>query len=154
MRRKDRKITSISEIESIISESDVCRVAIANNNTPYIVTLNFGYSGGKNPSLFFHCANEGRKLDMIRINNFVCFEMDTNHKIFNGEKGCDWGMNYSSIVGYGKIYIVENVSEKMAGLDHILNKYGSSGVYLYDEKILADTTVLRLEISEISGKRK
>jgi nitroimidazol reductase NimA-like FMN-containing flavoprotein (pyridoxamine 5'-phosphate oxidase superfamily) len=154
MRRKEREVEDIAEIESIISRSDVCRVAIANNNIPYIVTMNFGYTGGENPHLYFHCAHEGRKLDMIRRNNYVCFGMDTDHAIFKDDKGCDWGMKYSSVVGYGKIFIVDDDTEKIAGLGHIMDHYGGSGVYSFDAKVLERTTVLRLEISEISSKRK
>jgi uncharacterized protein len=154
MRRKDREITDISEIEAIISACDVCRIAIANENIPYIVTMNFGYVGGENPHLYFHCAPEGKKLDMIRRNNYVCFEMDTDHIIYRGEKGCDWGMKFSSIVGYGRIIFVDNEAEKNAGLNHIMSHYGGSGVYSFDRELLARTLVLRLDISEISGKRK
>ncbi|MBK7713136.1 MAG: pyridoxamine 5'-phosphate oxidase family protein [Bacteroidales bacterium] len=53
MRRKDREISETSELEQIISESDVCRVAFADNNIPYIVTMNFGYSGEKILVSFF-----------------------------------------------------------------------------------------------------
>jgi nitroimidazol reductase NimA-like FMN-containing flavoprotein (pyridoxamine 5'-phosphate oxidase superfamily) len=154
MRRKEREVTEMSEIETIISGSDVCRIAFANGNVPYIVTMNFGYSGGRKPCLYFHCAPEGRKLEMMNRNNFVCFEMDADHVLYRGEKGCDWGMNFSSVVGYGKIYIVENIEERRSGLDCIMKQYGGSGVWHYDEKILGRTTILRLEISEISGKRK
>jgi nitroimidazol reductase NimA-like FMN-containing flavoprotein (pyridoxamine 5'-phosphate oxidase superfamily) len=154
MRRKERELKEISEIESIILKSDVCRIAIANDNTPYIVTMNFGYTGGVKPCLYFHCANKGRKLDMILSNNYVCFEMDTDHAIYKGEKGCSWGMNFSSVVGYGRIFIVDDPYEKINGLDHLMNHYGGSGVYSYDDKVLARTTVLRLEISTITGKRK
>ena len=154
MRRIDREIINISEIESIISKSDVCRIALANDNTPYIVTMNFGYTGGENPCLFFHCAPEGKKLEMINMNNYVCFEMDCGHKIFTGEKGCDWGMNYSSVVGYGNIFIVDRESEKINGLTHIMNHYGGSEDYSFDQKVLSKTTVLRLEITRMTGKRK
>lgn len=154
MRRKDREINDISEIESVISKSDVCRIAVANDNTPYIITMNFGYSGGTNPCLYFHCAKEGRKIDMIHHNNFVCFEMDTDHVIYKGEMGCDWGMHFSSVVGYGKIKFVDNAAERNTGLNCIMNHYGGSGVYSYDEKVMERTTILKLEISEISGKRK
>ncbi|MBA4322006.1 MAG: hypothetical protein C0408_04240 [Odoribacter sp.] len=154
MRRNDSELAKIVDIESIISGSDVCRVAIANDNTPYIVTMNFGYVGGDKPHLFFHCAPEGRKLDMIRSNNYVCFEMDTDHAVYKGEKGCDWGMKYSSVVGYGRITIVNDVAEKIAGLGHIMGHYGGSGHYSFDENVLMRTTVLRLDISEMTGKRK
>jgi nitroimidazol reductase NimA-like FMN-containing flavoprotein (pyridoxamine 5'-phosphate oxidase superfamily) len=154
MRRKERELEDISEIESIIRKSDVCRIAFANDNIPYIVTMNFGYVGGEDKCIYFHCAREGRKIEMIRRNSYVCFEMDTDHAIYEGEKGCDWGMNYSSIVGYGKISEIEDPAEKKSGLDHIMNHYGGSGVYSYDENILVRTKILRLDISEITGKKK
>jgi nitroimidazol reductase NimA-like FMN-containing flavoprotein (pyridoxamine 5'-phosphate oxidase superfamily) len=154
MRRNDRELTDISEIESIIANTDACRIALANDNIPYIVTMNFGYIGGANPCLFFHCASDGKKLEMIAKNNYVCFEMDCDHKIYFGKKDCDWGMNYSSVVGYGNIFIVDDENEKIAGLTHIMDHYGGSGDYLFDEKVLGQTTVLRLEIAKISGKRK
>jgi len=154
MRRKEREINNIAEIEDIITACDVCRIAMVNNNIPYIVTLNFGYVGVEKPHMFFHCATEGRKLDMIRNNNFVCFEMDTDHKIYGGKKGCDWGMKYKSVMGYGRVIFVDSRDEKIAGLNHIMNHYGGSGAYSYDEEELARTLVLRFDISEMSGKRK
>jgi uncharacterized protein len=154
MRKKEREITDINDLDSIISRADVCRVAFAVNDTPYIVTMNFGYAGGDRQYLFFHCANEGRKLDMIRINNYVCFELDTDHEVYTGNKGCDWGMKYSSVVGYGRIFVATNEQERKEGLDHIMVHYGGRGNYSYDEKVLQKTTILRLEISEMTGKRK
>jgi nitroimidazol reductase NimA-like FMN-containing flavoprotein (pyridoxamine 5'-phosphate oxidase superfamily) len=154
MRRKDREISESKEIETIISRCDVCRVAFASGNVPYIVTMNFGYRGGDVPVLYFHCAPEGRKIEMINKNNYVCFEMDTDHEIFKGEKGCDWGMNFSSVVGYGNLFIIKDKHEKIAGLNHIMNQYGGSGTYSFDEKVLAKTTVLRLDITAMTAKRK
>jgi nitroimidazol reductase NimA-like FMN-containing flavoprotein (pyridoxamine 5'-phosphate oxidase superfamily) len=154
MRKKEREITNISDIESIISRADVCHVAFAVDDTPYIVTMNFGYTGGDRQYLFFHCANEGRKLDMMRKNNYVCFEIDTDHEVYTGKKECDWGMKYSSVVGYGRIFITTNEKERKEGMDHIMVHYGGRGNYSYDVKVLRQTTILRLEISEMTGKRK
>lgn len=153
MRRSDREVSVVGDVEDIINNSDVCRIALADNNIPYIVTMNFGYisSPGK---LYFHCANEGKKLEMIRKNNYVCFEMDTDHLITKGEKGCDWGMKFSSVIGFGNIFIVEDKEEKMLGLNSIMSHYGGSGPYNYNENVFNSTTVLRLEIAEMSGKKK
>ncbi len=71
MRKKEREVADLQEIESIINMSEVCRLAFADMNVPYIVTMNFGYSGGDKKHLYFHCATEGRKLEMIRKNNYV-----------------------------------------------------------------------------------
>jgi uncharacterized protein len=154
MRRKDRQIININDIESIISRSDVCRIAFADNNYPYIVTMNFGYSGGDNPCLYFHCASEGKKLEMIRKNNYVCFEMDSDHEIYEGEKGCDWGMKFSSVVGFGNISILKDRHESIEGLNRIMAHYSDRKNFSYDEKILLMTKILKLDIQEMTAKRK
>jgi nitroimidazol reductase NimA-like FMN-containing flavoprotein (pyridoxamine 5'-phosphate oxidase superfamily) len=153
MRRKDRDASDIKLIEDIIRKADVCRLAFANGNTPYIVTMNFGYSGIPDQNLFFHCAREGKKLDMIRNNNYVCFEMDTDHEIFSGPKGCDWGMKYSSVVGYGIISIITDEVARKTGLKCIMSHYENEKEYSFDDKVLAKTTILRLDITEMTGKK-
>jgi len=153
MRRKERQINENSDIESIILRCDVCRIAFADNNTPYIVTMNFGFLPGEKPSLYFHCAPEGRKIELISINNYVCFAMDTDHLLYTGEKDCDWGMKYSSVVGYGRISIVPSHEEKKRGLDSIMSHYADRSDFTYDEKVFTHTAVLRLDIEEITAKK-
>lgn len=154
MRRSDREISDIQEIESIIEKADVCHIAIANDNTPYLVTMNFGYVAGPVRILYFHCAREGRKLEMIRKNNFVCFEMDTDHNLAKGTENCGWGMTYSSVLGHGVITIINDVQEKITGLNSIMRHYGGDQPDIYDENVLEQTTILRLEIKEMTGKSK
>ena len=153
MRKKEREITDTRAIEEIIEKSDICRIAMTNMNIPYIVAMNFGYSSLPKPTLYFHCANEGKKLDMIRQNNLVCFAMDTDHELYKGINGCDWGMKYSSIVGYGIISIVTEKEDKKTGLNCIMKHYGGEGEYIYEESVFVRTTVLRLDINEMTGKK-
>ena len=69
MRRSDREIADKSEIIRIIEKCDVCRLALSQNNAPYIVPMSFGYEYADNKlTIYFHCAKEGRKLDIIREN--------------------------------------------------------------------------------------
>jgi uncharacterized protein len=154
MRRTDREISETDQIEDIIFKADVCRIALANDSLPYIVTMNFGYVNDSEQMFFFHCANEGKKLDMIRKNNYVCFELDIDHQLFRGTRSCDWGMRFTSIVGYGNIEIVNDKEKKIRGLNSIMNHYGGNGEYSYNEKVLEQTTVLCLKILEITGKKK
>jgi nitroimidazol reductase NimA-like FMN-containing flavoprotein (pyridoxamine 5'-phosphate oxidase superfamily) len=154
MRRKDKEVTDIENIELIINSSDVCRVAFADNNMPYIVTMNFGYSASPDQCLYFHSATEGRKLEMIKRNNHVCFEMDTDHKLYSGLKGCDWGMKFKSVVGYGNIHILSERDDKIKGLNCIMSHYSEGSVFEYDEKMLEKTLVIRLDIKEMTGKKR
>jgi len=153
MRRKEREVKEKSEIETIISRCDVCRIAFADNNMPYIVTMNFGFFSGEKSCFYFHCAPAGRKIEMIRKNSYVCFEMDTDHKLTNAEKDCDWGMKFSSVVGYGKITIVNDPEERKRGLDSIMSQYSGRKEFSYDERVMSGTAILRLDIEEITGKK-
>jgi uncharacterized protein len=154
MRRADREISGIHEIEEIIRRTDVCRLAFAHENFPYIVTMNFGYTNDPEQLFYFHCAREGKKLDMMRRNNYVCFEMDTDHQIIKGIRACDWGMRFTSVIGYGNIAEVTEKDERISGLNSIMNHYAGTGEYIYDEKVFDQTTILRLKILEISAKKK
>ena len=72
MRRKDREIEDRAELESIIGAAMVCRLAMSEDDRPYIVPLCFGYKDG---NLYFHSAEEGKKLEILRVNSSICFEI-------------------------------------------------------------------------------
>ena len=153
MRRKEREITDIDEISSIISRCDVCRIALSDNNIPYIVTMNFGYTGVSGNKLYFHCAREGKKLEILSKNNIVCFQFDIDHQLEQGENACDFGMSYKSVVGWGKIKIITEEEEKKRGLDHIMSHYSDRVEFTYKQAVLDRTIVLCLDISEMKGKK-
>jgi len=118
-----------------------------------MVTLNFGYKGGADKKLYFHCAREGRKLEMIRRNNYVCFEFDTDHSLYRGKIACDFGMNYSSVIGWGKIVIITDDEGKKQGLNHLMSHYSDRTDFSYENGILDKMIVLRLDILEMTGKK-
>jgi nitroimidazol reductase NimA-like FMN-containing flavoprotein (pyridoxamine 5'-phosphate oxidase superfamily) len=153
MRRNEREITDIREIEDVISSADVCRIAFANDNVPYIVTMNFGYEGGGDKKLYFHCAREGHKLEMIRKNSYVCFEFDVDHDLFKGKVACDFGMRYRSVVGYGRMIIITDDIEKKHGLDYIMLHYSGGKKFSYEQPVLDKMLLLRLDIMEMKGKK-
>ena len=80
--------------------------------------------------------------------------MDTDHELVRGASICRWSMNYRSIVGLGLLKRVIDEDEKIKGLGLIMNHYGYEGEKSYNEKVLAATEVLRLEVTEVVGKKK
>ena len=68
MRKKNKEITDIDEIEGIIKKATCCRIGLVDGDEPYIVPLNFGY---ENSTLYFHGASEGRKIDLIKDNKVI-----------------------------------------------------------------------------------
>ena len=149
MRRKEKEITNRAEIDEIINRAAVCRLAMVDKNKPYIVPLNFGYDG---KSLFFHSATQGRKLEILKKNNSVCFELDVDVEIKKGEKACDWSCLYQSVIGSGRAELLEKPDEIKAALDIIMRHYQSE-TFEYNEKLLNIVVVIKVDIERVSGKR-
>lgn len=153
MRRKDREITDINEIQDIFAKALVCRVSFSYNDTTYIVPMNFGYVLNDRNELYFHCAREGKKIDYLKKNNYVCFEIDTDHELVIGSDACDYSMKYRSVIGWGYINIIDDDDQKIIGLNHILSRYSSDTRFSYQKSNLDRILVLKLEISEMTGKK-
>ena len=149
MRRKDKEILDREEIESIIKKADVCRLGLADNNIPYIVPLNFGY---RDSCLYLHTPRVGKKIDMIKSNNRVCFELDIDHEVVKAENPCDWTMKYRSVIGHGKASLLEGTEEKKRALDTILEHYsGQTGEYA--QELVDRLAVIKVEIESMTGKK-
>ncbi len=148
MRRKDKEISDHDAMESILNRATVCRLALSLHNVPYVVPLNFGYHAG---CLYFHSAPEGRKIEIIKQNDRVCFEVDIDHELVEGRKACDWTVRYRSIIGFGRAFLIDHPEEKRKALDIIVGHYsdGSSG-YAYEA--VNDVAIIKVEIESMTGK--
>lgn len=151
MRRKDREIKDKSEIMAILQKADVCRLAMSSNNVPYVVTMNFGIKNG-GTSLYFHCAGKGKKIDILKDNNLVCFQADIGHEFFLHDVSCGCSMRYRSVLGMGRIAFVSDLAEKIEALQTIMTHYTHKSSHEFKEELVERTTILRLDIEEISGK--
>lgn len=149
MRRKEREIKDESEIERIISKALVCRVAVCESDRPYIIPMCFGFKDG---ILFFHSAQEGKKVEILKKNNRVCFEMDVGTELVEGEKGCDWGIKYASVVGYGQAKFVEDLQEKRKALSILLGHY-SNKKYEFSGDSLDQVAIIKIQIESLTGKK-
>jgi nitroimidazol reductase NimA-like FMN-containing flavoprotein (pyridoxamine 5'-phosphate oxidase superfamily) len=146
MRRKDREISDPEELESIICRADVCRLALCSDGVPYVVPLCFGYQEGV---IYFHSATEGRKLEMLRKNSRVCFEMDIDHELIRFKDRCS--MRYRSVIGFGKASMVEDQEEKARALDLMMLHYHQEP-FSYPEEALQRTAIIKVDIEELTGK--
>lgn len=153
MRRKNREITEPAEIRQVIADCDCCRLAFSvESGAPYIVPLNFGISND-GESLYFHCASEGRKLELLRQNPLVGFEMDTDHRLNKGETPCKCSFRFSSIIGCGYMSVVTDTAEKIAALEKIMVHYCGEDKSEFPPEMVQVTTVLKLEITEMTCKK-
>ncbi|HKL01839.1 MAG TPA: pyridoxamine 5'-phosphate oxidase family protein [Desulfotignum sp.] len=149
MRRREKQITRTADIEEILQQGQVCRLGFADRNVPYIVPMNYGY---QDSALYFHSAPEGRKIDLIRANPLVCFEVDELVKMNKAANACDWGASFKSVIGTGTARILDTPEEKKAGLDIIMAQY-SDRSFNYPDGKLAKTAVIKVTIEEMTGKQ-
>ena len=149
MRKKEKEITDIAEIEDVLGRASVCRLGLCENDQPYVVPLCFGY---KDKTLYFHCAGQGKKLDIIRNNNNVCFEADIDCEIVKADNPCDWTMKYKSVIGFGKAELIEDDESKRNALDIIMQHY-TQGPFEYPQGPMQKTKVIKVEIETMTGKK-
>ncbi|MBC8434256.1 MAG: pyridoxamine 5'-phosphate oxidase family protein [Desulfobacterales bacterium] len=149
MRRKEKEILDREEMESIISKADVCRLGLSVDNIPYIVPLNFGY---RDSCLYFHTPKVGKKMDMIKTNSRVCFEMDIDHEVVRAENPCDSSMKFRSVIGYGRASLLDEIEEKRRALDIIVEHY-SGQVNEYKEKMVDHLSVIKVQVESMTGKK-
>lgn len=153
MHRQDREITDPAEISAVLGRGQVATLALARDNEPYVVTLNYGYDPEEGV-LYFHCANIGLKLDFLRANPRVCgtVVIDGAYKV--GE--CAYA--YTSVVFRGSVDTVQDEDEKRQALGCMID-FLEPDPEPVRQRLLAEggrlsgVTVLKLTIEEITGKR-
>lgn len=153
MRRKEREITDPSKIREIISSCRCCRLGLSDNGHVYIVPLNFGYKeeAGRH-TFYFHSAKEGRKIDLMSKNPHVGFEMDTNHELKEGTSACSYSAHFQSIIGEGAITFIEDISEKRAALQAIMQHNTGKTDWNFPDKTVEAVCVFKLDVENISCK--
>jgi nitroimidazol reductase NimA-like FMN-containing flavoprotein (pyridoxamine 5'-phosphate oxidase superfamily) len=152
MRKHNKEMKDAGVIIELLNSCHVGRLGtIGGDGYPMVKPLNFGYAEGR---IYFHTAKEGEKIDDIRRNCRVCFEVDLPIAFVRGDNNpCRAEYLYRSVIIKGTAHIVEDPEERLFGLRCLMQKYQPDGGYgdFSDEK-LAITGVVRIDIEEMSGK--
>lgn len=154
MRRKDREVTEIGDIITILESCKICHLAILDGDAPYVVPLSYGYDMSDGIlTLYFHSAKEGRKIDVLNKNNNVCFEISTTGGPVHSKSPCNSIYYFSSIIGFGKVYFVEKDEEKCRALSKIFHCQTGNHVSFTSQQ--ADSVcIFKIVSDNFSAKRK
>lgn len=150
MRLHDKEIRDSTVIDHILTTSRICRLGMVDGDEAYIVPVNYAYSEGQ---IYIHSAPHGRKMDIIRRNSRVSFEIELDDDIITNDIPCEWSAKYRSIMGNGTISIETEPEVKMAGLDLIMKKHGAKGDMEYNPGSVSRMVLLVLKIESITGKQ-
>jgi nitroimidazol reductase NimA-like FMN-containing flavoprotein (pyridoxamine 5'-phosphate oxidase superfamily) len=150
MRRQDKEIKDPVLLRQILSRAVVCRVAMVDGDRPYVVPLSFVVDG---EALFVHSAAHGRKLDVLRRNPAVCFEVDEGAEAVPHREACSVGMRFRSVLGNGRATFVDAPAEKVRVLKLFAAKYAPKADARLPDHEVEKTIVIRLSIETLTGKR-
>ena len=153
LRRSDREITDFGEQVEIIKKCDVCRIALYDEEYPYILPLNFGAEiKDDNVVLYFHGALEGKKYELIKNNPKASFEMDCGHRLITDDDKMSCTMEYESIIGQGVMEILSE-DEKIKALDILMKHYHKED-FDYNKSVVPQTNVFKLTVEKMTGKKR
>lgn len=150
MRRNDKAITDVKEIDRILARASVCRIAMADGGEPYVVPVLFAMDG---ETLLFHSAPSGRKIDMLQKNNRVCFVVDVPGGVVEGQSFCSWSMKYKSVIGFGRASFLDTPEQKDRALAILVKKYSGEDTFSCAPEALDDVRVIAVKIESVTGKK-
>ena len=152
--KRERQVTDPEQILHILDTGKVLHLGLAVDNEPYVVPMNYGYKmeDGK-LTMYLHSALKGRKLDMMRANPKVFFEIDCDLQPFEGRVPCQYGLVYSSIMGRGTATIVEDVEEKKKAMS-ILMKTQTGKDFSFEDRLVSIVAVVRIDVAEYTAKHR
>ena len=157
MRKSEREIADVQEKFGALLRCGYMTLAVEGEVAPYCVPLNFGAELiGESLVLYFHCAKEGKKLDLLRKNLRVGFSAANMLRVFNkGVAPCGYTTDYESVCGTGRAEILEDEPARLHALQVLMKHYSSEDfpAASFSAKALSLTCVVKVSVDSWSGKR-
>ena len=125
------------EMERLLKKCSTGRLGLSSQNEPYIVPVSYRYGKGR---IFFHSAKQGKKVDFIKNNNRVCFEVDE----LQGDLG------WANVICYGTAILRDDIEAKKEWNEVLTGQKPSDEVIARLEKI--DSYVGTVQIEDMTGR--
>lgn len=150
MRKINQEIKDKGIIQEIFLNAKICRIGMLDNGFPYVLPFNYGF---KDDKIYIHCALKGKKIDLLRENSRVFFEIEQTAEIVKHSKACKWASTYRSVVGYGNIEIINDFVQKKHGLEIIMAHNGAPHLVDFEPKQIDSVLILKLNIDSLTAKQ-
>jgi uncharacterized protein len=151
MRKANKEIKDRSVIVSLLRSCHIGRLATnGRDGWPMVKPVNFAYENEH-----IHSALEGEKIDDIKRDGRVCFEMDLPIAFVRARtQPCEAESLYRSVIVKGRPSLASDEAERAGAFKGLMDKYqpeGGHGAYPPENK-LARTGIIRIDIEEMTGK--
>lgn len=157
MRRKEKAVTGLADIEDIINAAPYFTMGMTDNHEAYMAPLDFGYEsdGQSLGAVYFHCARAGRKLDLLKADPRVSLLfVASGHALVDegdGSLACTLNTDYRSVMALGEARVIEDEAEKLAAMRVVLRQHGCEHLPV-DPKNLGKTALVRIDLNQAVGK--
>jgi nitroimidazol reductase NimA-like FMN-containing flavoprotein (pyridoxamine 5'-phosphate oxidase superfamily) len=160
MQRKHNQIPDRRFIDTLLERSRIGRLATTGaDGYPYITPVNYVYLNG---SIYFHCARTGEKLDNIRRDPRVCFQVDQPLAYLdlgfadNRQKPCSVTQFYDCVIIRGRAEISQDIAEKVAALNALVSSHQdvqqSFREITEQTRAVSLCEIIAVRVESISGK--
>ena len=152
MRRSDKEIKEKVIIEEILRQNELVRLGTAVDGQPNIIPMNFAYITDK---IYLHSHRDGKKINDIKKNPRVCFEVDQG-EIITGEIPCEYSWRYKSVIAYGEAKIVKTPEERLKALKIFSDKYSFGKGQLITTELMKKFNhlwIIEINIDKMMGKK-
>ena len=146
-----RFITDQNEIDAIINKCEVCYVSMVDeNNLPYVLPFNFGYSNG---IIYLHSSQKGQKINILRKNPSVCIAFSTDHQLRHQSESvaCSYSMRYRSVLAYGKVEFIDDPDQKIDFLNIVMKHY-TNKEFTYNPPSLREVCTYKVKVEKFTAK--
>jgi hypothetical protein len=103
--------------------------------------------------IYFHSAKQGKKIEILKENKHVCFEIDLDFDIKEADSPCEFSAKYKSVIGLGEAEFITNPQKKREALNIIMDHYTGKREYKFNEEMLKKTIIIKVDILELTGKK-
>ena len=152
IRRKEKIVSDEDEKISPFKIAKYVTIAMCEGNEPYLVTLSHGYDE-ENNRIYFHCAKEGKKLDILKKNRMVWGQalLDKGYQ----QGSCDH--LYHTTQFRGQVSLVEDVKEKKRALKIMIRQLEDDPEKVIERQVQPDSVnrvyIGRIDIDYVSSKK-
>lgn len=154
MSNPQRIVSDIDTTLAIIQRHHICRIALNDESSPYIVPVNFGYEYQNGHwAIYFHGARCGKKMRLLRKNPAISIEIDGDHRLIPAEDACDYSYGYTSIIAKGRATILQQPEEMKRGLDIIMHQAVPGKTFSYRDDMMKAVCVVRIDCEELTCRR-
>ena len=156
MRKKSREMNATWAIE-VMDKAPYITVSMTDaNGMPYSVPLSLARTDER--TFYFHCATEGKKLDILMENPFVCLTAVSKCKPTVGPKDGSFTLEFMSACAFGRAEIIADDTEKREALRAICQRFLPHHMNAFEaavERSMSRTKIVRITLTEPPvGKRK